>query len=622
MKKIFQKFSYKGLKDILGIIPVVILAAFSVFFVVRLFMGDAKVYIIDDNDYLFSMRGNSMPENIRIEDPIWGITSVSDTEIIRSFYDYISALKPADNEGNFSKSSELLYGTVYMSDGKLINFELGKGIRIDGVEYGDKRDTAELASYLSLLKNNLYNTRNLSNIIKAQSKVRIKKKSSDTEFSDEKTLATDQKDMLRKILLSAKTPAHYEKGWRSVSCKGKVISSIELYVDENSKSPEVYIVNYESGLCTVFDSYGSQSGSIMQIMADMSGLDGRSAVRTERKAHEIEGETRNNSAIRKETGAIFILGSYHEDMIKALSQEFEKKTGCKVNYVRMSTGEAQKRLLSRKSGREYDVWIGGTVDAHEKLKSQGVLEAYLSENEKNISEDYRDPNYVWKPQYMEILSIGVNKDRWNKEFAGKGIPYPDNLEDLLNPAFKGEIVIPNPAFSGTGYIFLASILDNMGEKKGRDYIKALNKQVGQYTGSGFSAAEKTGLGEYLICINFLSDQSLVNSFGYSVESSVYENAGWTLVPVSLIKSKNINPYAKKFVDFCLTKEAGEILVGLGNVIPVGNYEKDVKQNQLDNINNEGKTLNYNKKFSPWGAAYRREEIIDYFTKEILLNVKK
>ena len=81
MKKIFQKFSYKGLKDILGIIPVVILAAFSVFFVVRLLMGDAKVYIIDDNDYLFSMRGNSMPENIRIEDPSWGITSVSDTEI-------------------------------------------------------------------------------------------------------------------------------------------------------------------------------------------------------------------------------------------------------------------------------------------------------------------------------------------------------------------------------------------------------------------------------------------------------------------------------------------------------------------------------------------------------------
>lgn len=632
MKKILKKFSGKGLGNILEIIPVAALLIFTVFFVLYLYFGSAKVYMIDDRDYLFGMQNASVPENIRIEDPIWGIESISDKEIVQQFYEYIVSLQPANKEGSFSKSNDILYGSIYMSDGKLINFELGKGIRIDGSEYGDEEDIAELSSYLSLLKNNLYNTRNLSNIIKAQSKVSIKGKLSTEGDSKEKKLGTEQKNLLRKIILSAKPPAYFKNGWKNVLNKGKVTAGIEIYVDENSKSPEVYIVNYENGLCMVFDSYGSQSGSIMQIMADMSELNSSLAATEEHsyfntgdKASQTPLATQpaNETETDENEKAIFVLGSYHEDMIKALSQEFEKQTGCKVRYVRMSTGEAQKKLLSAKNINKYDVWIGGTVDAHEKLKTQGILEEYISENEDHILEDYRDKDNVWKPQYMEILSIGVNKDKWNKEFAGKGIPYPNNLQDLLNPAFKGEIVMPNPNLSGTGYIFLASVLEAMGEKKGKTYIKALNAQVGQYTGSGFSAAEKTGLGEYLICVDFLSDQSLVNSFGYSIESSIYEKSGWTLVPVSLIKSEQANPYAKKFIDFCLTKEAEEILIGLGNVIPTGNYLYKESNNDGIPVNsNNEDILNYNKKFSPWKAAESREEIMNYFNKEVLLNSKK
>lgn len=272
MKKILKKFSGKGLGNILEIIPVAALLIFTVFFVVYLYFGSAKVYMIDDRDYLFGMQNASVPENIRIEDPIWGIESISDKEIVQQFYEYIVSLQPANKEGSFAKSNDILYGSIYMSDGKLINFELGKGIRIDGSEYGDEEDVAELSSYLSLLKNTLYNTRNLSNIIKAQSKVRIKGKLSTEGDSKEKKLGTEQKNLLRKIILSAKPPAYFKNGWKNVLNKGKVTAGIEIYVDENSKSPEVYIVNYENGLCMVFDSYGSQSGSIMQVMADMSEL--------------------------------------------------------------------------------------------------------------------------------------------------------------------------------------------------------------------------------------------------------------------------------------------------------------------------------------------------------------
>lgn len=612
MQKLFQKLS-----GALGVAPAAFFLLFLGLFLLYLYTTNSRVYVIEDKERLMGMMDSSLPENIRIEDPVWGTVSISDPETVQSFYNDISSLQPSNREGRISGSREILYGTLYMSDGALHSFELGEGIRIDGVEYEAGEYGGQLAAYLSLFKNRLYTTHNLSNIVKAQSKVRMRKLAGAGTEGEERTLAMDQKNALRKILLSAKPLEKTVQGWKNVLQKGRVIWGIELYVDENSKSPEVYIVHYENGLCMVFDSYGSQSGSILQCMADGESLQKIFL----NQGFENTGEMENQYGEEEEAsrnpgeGAITLLGSYHEDMIKALAQEFEKKSGCRINYVRMSTGEAKKGLLEGKSAPKYDVWIGGTVDAHETLKKQGILAPYEALGEDRIASRYRDPDHVWKPQYLEVLSIGVNRERWEREFAGKEIPYPDRLEDLLHPAFKGEIVIPNPSVSGTGYILFASILEALGQEAGWEYIRNLNKQVGQYTDSGFSAAEKTGLGEYLICIDFLSDQSLVGSFGYPMESRVYEKAGWTLVPVSLVQSEEIRPQARAFIDFCLSDEALEILEGLGNVTPV---EKNKERNQKDLENAEERIPDYNQNFSPWLAAGSREEILEYFTREILL----
>lgn len=616
MKKKMRSLFHK-LSGALGVAPAAFFLLFLSLFFLYLYTTNSRVYVIEDKERLMGMMDSSLPENIRIEDPIWGTVSISDPERVQSFYNDISSLQPSNREGRISGSREILYGTLYMSDGALHSFELGEGIRVDGVEYEAGDYGGQLTAYLSLFKNRLYTTHNLSNIVKAQSKVRMRKLAGAGTEEEERTLAMDQKNALRKILLSAKPLEKTAQGWKNVLQKGRVIWGIELYVDENSKSPEVYIVCYENGLCMVFDSYGSQSGSILQCMADGESLEKIFLNQGFENAGEMEnqeGEEEEASGSPGE-GAITLLGSYHEDMIKALAQEFEKKSGCRINYVRMSTGEAKKGLLEGKSAPKYDVWIGGTVDAHETLKKQGILAAYEALGEDRIVSPYRDPDHVWKPQYLEVLSIGVNRERWEREFAGKEIPYPDSLENLLHPAFKGEIVIPNPSVSGTGYILFASILEALGQEAGWDYIRNLNKQVGQYTNSGFSAAEKTGLGEYLICIDFLSDQSLVGSFGYPIESQVYEKAGWTLVPVSLVQSEEIRPQARAFIDFCLSDEALEILEGLGNVTPV---EKNRERSQRDPENTEERIPDYNQSFSPWLAAGSREEILDYFTREILL----
>lgn len=257
--------------------------------------------------------------------------------------------------------------------------------------------------------------------------------------------------------------------------------------------------------------------------------------------------------------------SFHEDTAKGLAELFKKKTGAEVSFIRLPTGEAVARLTAEKSAPKANVWLGGTSDAHAKMKTDGITEAYASKNDSLIPAQYRDKDNYWHGLYLETLAIGYNPERFKKEFEPKGIKPPASLEDLLNPAFKGEIITPDPRKSGTGFTFLSSVIQAQGEAKAWEYLKQFKGQVAQFTPSGFTPAQKCGAGEYLITVNFISDQSLV-SRSNKIVSTVYKDAGWSVVPVSKLKNKANDDVAKAFIDFCLTKEAGEIISKTTNAI--------------------------------------------------------
>jgi len=264
-----------------------------------------------------------------------------------------------------------------------------------------------------------------------------------------------------------------------------------------------------------------------------------------------------------------VLIAYHEDVARRQAETFEQMTGCKVNFLRLPTGEAITKLIAEKDNPTVTLLAGGTVDGHQNLKTQGILtNGYTSANEEYIPEQYRDPEGYFKTLYIETVSIGVNTERWEDEFADSGVPMPTTLEELLNPIFEGEIIMPDPTTSGTGYTIISSILASMDEEAGWEFLEALNKQIGQYTSSGYTPGEKTGLGEYLICINFFADQLIVSNAGYPVQSNVFEGAGWCTVPVSIVKGAEDDPALQQYIDFLLSKEGMDILVELAPVVAV------------------------------------------------------
>ena len=250
--------------------------------------------------------------------------------------------------------------------------------------------------------------------------------------------------------------------------------------------------------------------------------------------------------------------TFHENEGKRLLELFKDKTGCDYSFIRLPAGEAVARVMAEKGAPKTDIVLGGPADAHETLKDAGLLVAYESKTGKELPAYYRSKENFWHGLYVGPLSIVVNKDRFEKEFKPKGIEVPKTFEDLLNPAFKGEIIMPDPATSGTAYTLLASLSQVSGQDKTIEYMKKLKANIGQFTSSGFTPAQKVGTGEYLIGVNFIHDQLLVQKSGFNLIMNVPNNAGWEIGAVSIVKGGPNTEAAKAFMDFVIGKEAGQL----------------------------------------------------------------
>lgn len=66
----------------------------------------------------------------------------------------------------------------------------------------------------------------------------------------------------------------------------------------------------------------------------------------------------------------------------------------------------------------------------------------------------------------------------------QGLDIPKSYQDLLDPQYKDLISMPSPKASGTGYMFLLSLVNAWGEEAAFDYFDRLSENVLSFTSSG------------------------------------------------------------------------------------------------------------------------------------------
>jgi iron(III) transport system substrate-binding protein len=252
-------------------------------------------------------------------------------------------------------------------------------------------------------------------------------------------------------------------------------------------------------------------------------------------------------------GALTVYCAVQEEWCRAMANLFEKDTGIKVAMTRKSSGEILAQLKAEASNPKGDVWWGGTGDPHLQAAEEGLS----LENTPAKPDELHDwALNVWKSSknrtigiYSGALGFGYN----SKTLAARKLPEPKCWADLLKPEYKDEVQVADPNSSGTSYTLLATVVQLMGEDKGFAYMKALHKNVNQYTKSGAAPAKAVSLGETAVGITFMHDMVAVAAENPDVKVvAPCEGTGFEIGSMSIVKgAKNLDS-AKKFYDWALT----------------------------------------------------------------------
>lgn len=255
-----------------------------------------------------------------------------------------------------------------------------------------------------------------------------------------------------------------------------------------------------------------------------------------------------------------------DEETKVLTDLFTEKTGIKVNYIRATTGELVNRVIAEKAAPVADVLLGGGSSYHIQADSKGALEQYVSPLSTEIPKYAKAENGTWTGICVVTLGIGVNKTRFEQKFPNEKLP--QTWDDLLNPAFAGEIVITNPVASSTAYLFLQNQLQRLGDTKGFEYLFKLAKSVGQFPDSGSAPPKLVGTGEYTIGVAYLHALAKYRSQGFDIELIAPPQSAGDVDAISILKNAKNLDSAKQFVDFMLSKEAQELMSSMDFTIPV------------------------------------------------------
>lgn len=252
------------------------------------------------------------------------------------------------------------------------------------------------------------------------------------------------------------------------------------------------------------------------------------------------------------SGELIIYNTSKEEEMNILLDRFEAETGIRGETVHLSAGEALGRISVERENPKANVWYGGGIDSYIQAKNDGLLEGYVSPTAATIPDKYKDADGFFTGQYVTYLVIAYNKALLEE----KGVNPPTSWQDLLDPAYEGQITIANPASSGTAYTFLSTMCQLYGEEDGLKFMQALNSNVKSYEKSGSAPSRLAAQGEAMIAITYLHDvlSYVEQGFVDLVPVIPTEGTGYEIGCLGVIAGGPDQDVAKAFVDFCLRPE--------------------------------------------------------------------
>ena len=294
------------------------------------------------------------------------------------------------------------------------------------------------------------------------------------------------------------------------------------------------------------------SGSTEETTAAVTETEESTAAQSEAESSEAESPeaSSNDEAEVPELSGTMKVVATSEDYV-TLFDKFTEETGVDVELLSMSSGEVLSKLRAEGGTPSADLWFGGGIDAFMSAKDDGLLEQVTFDAAADLAPEYKDADGYWYSKGITIVGFLVNE-----ALTGElGIETPASWTDLLDESYQGEIVMSNPAVSGTNYAVVNALLQTMGEEEGWNYFEQLNNNIAYYGKRGSDPLNKVTSDEFAIGISYI-DRGVEATIEGSDIAIVYPEDGIPWVPegVAVFKNAENVEAAKYFVEWLFSSD--------------------------------------------------------------------
>ncbi|HEX5281881.1 MAG TPA: extracellular solute-binding protein [Micropepsaceae bacterium] len=259
------------------------------------------------------------------------------------------------------------------------------------------------------------------------------------------------------------------------------------------------------------------------------------------------------AAAKREGSVVWYTTQIVDQFARPAAAAFEKLyPGIRVTLSRTNATTAAIKILNEnRAGKNQSDVFDGTVTVV-PLKKDGYVLKYIPDAVKSWPAVYRDPEGYWVSTNIYVLTPA-----YNTRLIAPGTE-PKTYQALLNPEFRGKMLWGVSLSSSAAVGFIGTVLDQMGEAKGMDYLRALRKQ--NIAGADVSARQildQVIAGEYAIALQIFNHHAVISAKkGAPVKWIPMQPATGVLSVVSIPKAAPHPNAAKLFEDF-LVSPAGQ-----------------------------------------------------------------
>lgn len=228
-----------------------------------------------------------------------------------------------------------------------------------------------------------------------------------------------------------------------------------------------------------------------------------------------------------------------------------------IEWVRDSTGVITARFLAEKDNPKADMVLGLAASSMLLFEQANLLEPYAPVGSDKLRAGFKDSN---EPRTWTGMDAFLGVVCFNTVEAKKaGIPQPSSWKDLLDPKYKGQLVMPHPASSGTGYLTVAGWIQTMGADAAWKYMDALHQNIAVYTHSGSAPCVQAAKGERIAGISLDTRAAKEKSNGAPLEVVLpTEGIGWDVEAFGIVRGSKNAAVARKVADWAASKPANEL----------------------------------------------------------------